>query len=174
VASPLSLAILGTLRDQPRYAYEMAKDMRSGGHDAAVRVKWGSLYTVVHALHRQGFIEAVGTSSQGRRPERVFYRITAAGRAELRAWLHALISEPQPEPSPFEVALAQAGNLGPGELAVLLGQRLRTLETDIARQRARLRDIGERPAIGLGAQYRLALTEAEAGWIRSVGPENER
>jgi DNA-binding PadR family transcriptional regulator len=39
---------------------------------------------VVQNLERHGFIEATGTTRQGRRPERTVYGITAAGREELR------------------------------------------------------------------------------------------
>jgi DNA-binding PadR family transcriptional regulator len=44
-------------------------------------VKFGSLYTVVQNLETHGFLETIGTTRQGARPERTVYRISAAGQA---------------------------------------------------------------------------------------------
>ena len=73
------------------HRYEIASLIRARGKDQQMDVKWGSLYTVVQNLAKHGFLEVVGTSRQGARPERTVYRITDAGRQELTDWTRELI-----------------------------------------------------------------------------------
>ena len=62
----------------------MAATLRQRGKDQAIKINWGSLYTVVQNLEKYGFIEAVEVAREGRRPERTTYQITDAGRADCR------------------------------------------------------------------------------------------
>ena len=73
VASLLALAVLATVVQSPMHRYEMASVMRARDKDRDMDIKWGSLYTVVKNLEKNGFVEPIGTSRQGARPE------TAAG-----------------------------------------------------------------------------------------------
>ena len=76
----MALAVLATVVQQPMHRYEIASLIRARGKDQDMDVKWGSLYTVVQNLAKHGFLEVVGTSRQGARPERTVYQITEAGR----------------------------------------------------------------------------------------------
>ena len=67
------------------HPYEMAATMRERGKEQNMKIKWGSLYTVVQNLEKHGFIAATETSRQGRRPERTVYAITDAGRGRADA-----------------------------------------------------------------------------------------
>ncbi len=79
----LDALILKTLSWGPRHGYAITRWLREVSDDA-VRVEEGSLYPALYRLERQGFIEAEwGVSEIGRRAR--VYRLTAAGRRQLRA-----------------------------------------------------------------------------------------
>jgi DNA-binding PadR family transcriptional regulator len=91
VGNLLALSLLTLLTERPMYPYEMAAALRERGKDNAIKINWGSLYTVVQNLEKHGFIEAVQVAREGRQPERTTYQITDAGRAELKDWLRELL-----------------------------------------------------------------------------------
>jgi len=171
VGNLLALALLALLAPgTPMHPYEMANLLRRTGKEQDMKIKWGSLYTVVQNLEKHGLINAVSSDRDGRRPERTVYAITDAGRAELRDWLHELVGTPEPELSRFEAALSVLGVLPPDEATTLLAERLRALETDItARRQVLLAESEHVPRLFLiEAEYALAMRQAEAAWVRSL------
>lgn len=166
----LGLAVLSVLFTQPMHPYEIARELRERGKDEDMEIKWGSFYTVVRNLEKHGLIEAGDSSRQGARPERTVYGITDAGRAELRDWTRDLIMTPRREHRSFTAGLSVLGGLGPDEAAMLLEQRLLTLEEQIAGQRKSLeRSLQGVPRLFLiEAEYGLAAAEAEAEWVRGL------
>jgi DNA-binding PadR family transcriptional regulator len=170
VGNTLALAVLATVVQRPMHPYEIASLLRERGKDQDMRIKWGSLYTVVQNLERHGFLEAVESSRQGARPERTVYRLTEAGHEELKDWLRELISVPEREIPRFEAALSVLGVLPPDEVISLLRQRLERLEAQLAKQRYALEGyLTEVPRIFLvEAEFDLAVREAEAVWVGSL------
>jgi DNA-binding PadR family transcriptional regulator len=136
-----------------------------------MKIKWGSLYTVIQNLEKHGFIEAVSSHREGRRPERTLYGITDAGREELRDWLRELVAEPEPEFPRFEAALSVVGVLPPDEVLDLLETRHRVLEERIAKDRATLAGEPVPRVFLIEAEYALAMKEAEAAWVRGLHKE---
>jgi DNA-binding PadR family transcriptional regulator len=170
VGNVLALALLAILAPgRPMHPYEMATVLRRTGKERDMKIKWGSLYTVVQNLERHGFIKAAGSDRAGRRPERTVYAITEAGHAELRDWLRELVAVPEAEYPRFEAALSVLGVLPPDEAADLLTRRVRALEADISGQRAALARAGHVPRVFLiEAEYAVAMREAEAAWVRTL------
>jgi DNA-binding PadR family transcriptional regulator len=170
VGNLLALALLSLLSQEPMYPYEMAQTLRARGKDRSIKINWGSLYTVVQNLDKNGFIEATSTEREGRQPERTTYRITNAGKAELADWLRELLSVPEWVPTPFEAALSEAAGVGPDELMSLLGERLTALEAESSSLRAEVATWVKRmPRLFLiEAEYQLAMQLAEAGWVRRI------
>lgn len=170
VGNLLALALLALLAPgRPMHPYEMASVLRRTGKERDMKIKWGSLYTVVQNLERHGLITATSSGREGRRPERTVYAITDAGRAELRVWLRELVAVPEPEYPRFEAALSVLGVLPPDETVELLNERLRALDGVIATERAMLGQTGHVPRVFLiEAEYALAMREAEAAWVRSL------
>jgi DNA-binding PadR family transcriptional regulator len=171
VANLLALALLAILAPgSPMHPYEMANVLRRTGKERDMKIKWGSLYTVVQNLEKHGFIATVGSDRDGRRPERTVYTITDAGRAELRDWVRELVQVPEPELSRFEAALSVLGVLPPDEVTELLATRLGTLDADIAGLRAELAGAATYvPRVFLiETEYAVAMREAEAAWVRSL------
>ena len=173
VGNLLALTLLAQLIERPMYPYEMANVLRERGKDQAIKINWGSLYTVVQNLEKHGFIEAVEVAREGRQPERTTYHITAQGRAELIDWLRELIGEPEREYGRLEAGLSDGGWLPPDEVIVLLGDRLAALDKQIALEQAHL-DISSQqlPRLFLiEAEYHLAMLKAEADWVRALHSE---
>jgi len=170
VRNPLALAVLTFLTSRPMYPYELATVLRATGKEQTIKINWGSLYTVVQNLEKHGLIEAAGTTRQGGRPERTAYAITDAGRTEMRDWLRELIRDPQQEYPLFATALSLVGALAPDDVIEMLGQRLATLDAEIAARQAELDAVGQQvPRLFLiEVEYLLALRHAEAGWVRQL------
>src|SRR5664279_2076866 len=106
VSNLLALAVLSVLVERPMHPYEMATVLRDRGKDQDMKIKWGSLYTVVQNLEKHGLIEAGDSERRGGRPERTLYRITPAGRDELEDWVRELVSTPETEYPRFEAGLS--------------------------------------------------------------------
>src|ERR1700730_11201497 len=108
-----SLAVLALLRERAMHPYEMQRQMHVRYTDELLALKRGSLYHAISQLQRDGFIEPLETSREGRWPERTVYRITSDGDDELHVWLRDLLSTPIREPSQFMAALAHIVHLNP-------------------------------------------------------------
>ena len=170
VSNLLALLLLNLLMQRPMYPYEMASTLRHRGKDHAIKINWGSLYTIVHNLEKYGFIEAVEVAREGRQPERTTYQITEAGRAELMEWLRELLGVPEREYTRFEAALGESAILPPDDLAGLLRQRLDTLDAANAQQQAELESAETQiPRLFMiESEYYLAMRRAEADWVRAL------
>ena len=168
VGNLLALAVLAVALERPMHPYEMASVLRERGKDQSIKINWGSLYTVVQNLEKHGFIEAAGTTRQGRRPERTVYEITDAGRRSCVDWLRELIAVPEREYPRFEAALSVLGVLPPGRGDRAAGAAARPARGGDRRGR---RDAGRRSSQRVP---RLFLVEAEYRWRcarpRRLGP----
>ncbi|MGV9822303.1 PadR family transcriptional regulator [Nocardia xishanensis] len=165
----LALAILSVIIERPMHRYEIASKLRERGKDHDMDIKWGSLYTVVQNMVKAGFLEPVGSERDGARPERVIYRVTDAGRAEMSDWTRELIATPVREHDAFTAGLSVASALSPDEVIELLGVRIGALEAIVAGVRDELAKLaGTLPRLFLiETEYGLAMLEAEAAWARS-------
>ena len=170
VSNLLALPLLTLLTERPMYPYEMASMLRGRGKDNSIKINWGSFYTVVQNLEKNGFIEAVEVAREGRQPERTTYQITDAGRAELKDWLRELLSVPEREHSSFEAALGDAAVLPPDELIDLLQQRLAALEEANGRLQGQLETlVTQLPRLFLiESEFYLAQRRAEEEWVRRL------
>jgi DNA-binding PadR family transcriptional regulator len=170
VANLLAVPVMTALLQQPMYPYQIAMMLKDRGKDRAVSANWGSFYTVVKNLEKNGFIEAVETVREGHQPERTVYQLTDAGRAELMDWLRELIGEPEPETDRLEAGLSDFMVLPPDELIDLLRHRLSTLEGRIAELETELGQI--RPVLPrlflFESEYHLAMDKAQAEWVRGI------
>jgi DNA-binding PadR family transcriptional regulator len=168
VANVLGLAVLSVVRERPMHPYEMAAVLKQRGKDADMPIKWGSLYTVVANLEKHRFIEAVESVKDGGRPERTVYRITPAGREEFEDWVRELVGTVDPEPPRFKAGLSMIGILGPDQAIGRLRERLALLDERAGKQRAALDQL--RPLMPrvflVEVEYDIAMTEAEARWVR--------
>jgi len=169
VANLMALAVLATVVQRPMHRYEMASVMRARSKERDMGIKWGSLYTVVQNLERSGYVEAIGVTRQGARPERTVYQITDAGRDELVAWTRELIAEPEAEHTRYVAGLSVLAVLAPQDVMDLLRTRLERLSASLEALSAGLQQASHVPRLFLiEDEYRIAMTRAEVDWTRSL------
>jgi DNA-binding PadR family transcriptional regulator len=174
-SNPLALAVLALLFERPMHPYEMGVVLKQRHKEESIKLRYGSLYTVIDVLLKRGSIAARETAREGGRPERTVYEITTAGRDELRIWLAELLSEPVKEYPQFEAALCLMPVLPPDEALALLRRRLELIDGNasaLARQVEAVTGQGLPPLFLVEAEYRLALIRAEqqfvAGLVRRI------
>jgi PadR family transcriptional regulator PadR len=80
----LDMLILRTLVFGPAHGHQIAKHIELSTEDV-LRVDHGSLYPALHRLVRNGWITAQWEKPKDRNREFKFYRLTPAGRKQLRA-----------------------------------------------------------------------------------------
>src|SRR5215471_17205130 len=105
-SNPLALAVLALLFERAMHPYEMGVILRQRHKEESIKLRYGSLYTVIDFLLKGGLIIARETVREGRRPERTVYELTPAGAAQLRAWMADLLAQPVKEYPQFEAALS--------------------------------------------------------------------
>jgi DNA-binding PadR family transcriptional regulator len=174
VSNPLALAVMALLYERPMHPYEMVSVMRERGKHESVRLKYSSLYSVVEALVREGFISPRETVREGRRPERTVYELTDAGRVEFLGWLRELLSVPAKEYTQFAAGLSFLPALPPDEAAELLDGRVRRLEEEVGEMRSVLDSVmveGLPRLFLIESEHELILREAELRWVRELARE---
>ena len=171
VANPLALAVLVLLYERAMHPYEMAATLRERRKEESIKLRYGSLYTVIELLVKAGFITEKKTMRQGNRPERTVYAISKAGEAEMRSWLRELLSTPGKEYPQFEAGLSLLPALPPDEVTDVLETRMEFLKKDIEQIKAGLQQAKamELPALfSIESEYRLAGLETELDFVAKL------
>ena len=83
VQGTLDMLILKTLIAGPQHGWAISHHIRDRSRDA-LQVNQGALYPALHRLEDRGWVSAEWGTSENNRKAR-FYRLTAEGRAQLRA-----------------------------------------------------------------------------------------
>jgi DNA-binding PadR family transcriptional regulator len=189
LSNPLALAVLASLFERPMHPYEMAATLKSRHKHESIKLRYGSLYTVIELMMERGYISAVETTRDGKRPERTVYTLTAAGHDELRDWMRELLSEPAKEFPQFEAALCLLPVLPPDEAVALLRGRAGRLASKYAQlETHRSHIVGQDlsaiagdekippqlkgkkfpPIFVVESEYKLALVRAELGFVHDL------
>jgi DNA-binding PadR family transcriptional regulator len=170
-SNPLALAVMVLLFERPMHPYEMATTLKQRHKHDSIKIRFGSLYTVIDALVADGLIAPRETVRRGRRPERTVYELTPAGQTEMHDGLRALIGEPVKEYTHFEAGLCLLGALPPGEAIELLRRRHTKLERDHRELRSALDGIlasGLPPLHVVEVEYRLCCMKAERRFVEAL------
>lgn len=174
VSNPLALAVLAALFERSMHPYELAAMLKDRGKEQSIRIHYGSLYTVVDALVRAGFIEPVETFREGRRPERTVYALTIPGRRELKDWLSEILRTPTKEYPEFEAGLSLMPVLLPEEVVELLKERMKALDDRIAEVRQSMQNMvkaGLQRLFIIETEYQEALLCTEQRWVQKLVAE---
>jgi DNA-binding PadR family transcriptional regulator len=158
VSVPLTL--LGLLEREPSHGYDLKRDY-DHIFGRGKQLPFGQVYATLARLARDGKVTG-GDAEPGDGPDRKRYAITAAGRADVDAWL----AEPvEPEPHLQTVLFAKV------TLALMLGK---SAAAYLDRQRAahirRMQELTELKRTGplvdaLLADHALFHLEADLKWI---------
>jgi DNA-binding PadR family transcriptional regulator len=171
VANPLAFAVLGSLSERQMHPYEISTMLKSRGKDGSIKLNYGSLYSVVTALEKHGFIEAVETVRDGNRPERTVYAITEAGRLEFQDWLAELLGRPEKEFTQLEAGLAYLPAFPPDRVVELLQQRVEVLEAEVAEiegMHAFMESKSFPRIFWVESELRLALLKTQVDYVREL------
>jgi DNA-binding PadR family transcriptional regulator len=171
VSNPLALAVLVLLYERPMHPYEMAATLRERRKEDSIKLRYGSLYTVIDLLLKARFIVEKKTTRVGNRPERTVYEIAKAGETEMRDWMREILSTPVKEYPQFEAALSLLPALPPEEATDVLETRAEFLKKDIEQIRADLRQAKamELPSLfSIETEYRVAVIETELGYVEAL------
>ncbi len=189
-ANPLALAVLALLFERPMHPYEMAATLKQRHKEESIKLRYGSLYTVIELLLARGLIRARETSREGKRPERTVYVLTDTGYEELLAWMRDLIRDPVKEYPQFEAGLCLIPVLPPEEAVALLSHRAARLAGQVAALETQLAQVAQQdlaaiagpqelppalrgvktfpPLFTVEAEYRLALLKAEHAFVAEL------
>jgi len=152
------------------HPYEMQRLIRDWHKDEFLDLRRGSLYHAIERLRRAGWIEALETSREGRRPERTVYRLTESGARGGIDWLRELLAKPLCEPTQFFAALSFLPQLSPEDVLDRLQERVGLLEAEIADLNGVLQTMV--PRIGrlvlVEVEYARAMWQAELAWVKSL------
>ena len=171
IANPLALAVLVLLYERPMHPYEMAATLRERRKEDSIKLRYGSLYTVIELLVKAGFITQKKTTREGNRPERTVYEINKVGEAEMRSWMREILSTPSKEYPRFETGLSLMPALPPDEVTDVLETRVEFMKKDIEQIKGEFQQV---KAMGLPAlfsiesEYRLAGLETELGFVENL------
>lgn len=76
-----ALAVLQVISEEETYGYEIIKKLAARSENV-FRLSEGTLYPILHAMVKEGYLETFEKASPTRR-ERRYYRITALGETHL-------------------------------------------------------------------------------------------
>jgi len=167
--------LLGLLHETPRTGYDLARALREE-IEPVWRAEFSQIYPELARLRRAGFV-VLRVLGPRKGPRRNLYRITAAGRRELRRWL----VEPPPLPRLRDEGLARVAFLdvlAPSERRDALLRQERSVAEEIRRWREAPSPAGSRGDARRTATDRLeaarrglhALAAEKAGLSRAASP----
>jgi DNA-binding PadR family transcriptional regulator len=169
-SNPLALAVLVLLFERPMHPYEIAATLRMRNKGGSIKLRYGSLYTVIDSLAQVGLIQAKETVREGKRPERTIYALTPSGVKRMREWMRELLGTPVKEYPQFEAALSLLPAVPPEEALALLEARVRRLGEMSEELRAAVElAVKHVEALFLVENdYRLSLIDAERQFIEGL------
>jgi DNA-binding PadR family transcriptional regulator len=170
-SSPLALAVLALLYEEPMHPYRMQRLIEERGKDDVVNVRRrSSLYQTIDRLARANLVSPKETVRDANRPERTVYQITDEGRRTARAWLRNMLAEPAREFPRFPAALAHLPMLTTDDARARLDRRLEALREELEslqEQHRRGQEIVPRLFL-VESEYLIAMVEAEIRWTAGL------
>jgi DNA-binding PadR family transcriptional regulator len=166
------LVILGFLRGQPLYGYEIKRMIEQIMGDWT-NIAFGSIYFALKKLAEEGFVEKVGTEQEGGRPSRTVYQITDAGREEFVRLLREVWDSVERQTFVFDIGLSFMSALPIEEVKGYLRKRVTHLEHILqyleAHQAEELADehVPDRLASAVFEHHRRHL-QTELDWTRDL------
>ncbi|WP_082053420.1 PadR family transcriptional regulator [Gordoniibacillus kamchatkensis] len=169
--SPLAIAILALLAEEPMHPYRMQQLLKERGKDEVINVRQRTnIYQTIERLLRDELIAVRETLREAGRPDRTVYEATEEGQTVLRKWLRDILSELSQEFPEFPVAISFLGMLKFEDVQQQLEKRTVALEEELGRLDSALQTYKDTiPRLFmLETEYKRTVIRAELNWVRSV------
>jgi len=168
--SPVALAVLAMLMEEPMHPYRMQRLIKERGKDEVINVtQRASLYQTIQRLEREGLIIPRKTVQDDKRPERTVYEINEKGREIALEWMRAILSTLTREYPEFPAAMSFLPLLTPDDVASQLELRAKAIESELRRIDDVLQEAQAVPRLFLlEMEYLRAIHAAELSWISGI------
>ena len=169
--SPIALAVLAMLNEEPMHPYRMQRLIKERGKDLVINVeRRAALYQTVRRLEREGLIRARQTLQDEGRPERTVYEIAGSGRATLLGWMRESLSTPTIEYPEFPAAISFLALLTPEDARNQFEIRAAAIAKQISGHDESMRGVVQTvPRLFLlEMEYIRAAQVTELNWVQSV------
>lgn len=169
--SPLALAILAHLAEEPMHPYRMQQLIKERGKDQVINVRQrNSIYQTIERLLREGLISVQETLSEGGRPDRTVYELTEEGSEISKEWLREMLAVRSQEYPDFPAAISFLTLLTPGDVQQQFEKRERALQEAIEGLESQLLQYKETVPrmFMLEVEHSRAVLRAELEWLHSV------
>lgn len=165
------LVILGLLREQPLYGYEIKQIIEEHMSDWA-SIAFGSIYFALDKLSGEKFVEKVQVEQDNKRPARSVYQITEAGRTEFLRLLRESWRQVERQYFALDICLFFLESLPLDEVKTYLHSRQSALQTaleHIQSHRAEQMAHPEVPRLATAIfDHTLVHTQAELNWVTDL------
>ena len=163
MSSDADIVVLSLLAEQPRHGYDLDRVIEQRGYRQWTSLAFSSVYYLLKRLSERGLLEP-DEGSQGRR---TVFRVTEAGRRELRQAAGERVLAPAPPSAGVLPALNAYSRLDDPALAVLLARRAEALLGRLDELRALRAQVDEEHALAI-FDYEILRQEADLAWTRSL------
>jgi len=168
--SPVALAVLAMLMEEPMHPYRMQRLIKERGKDEVINVtQRASLYQTIQRLEREGLIIPRKTVQDDKRPERTVYEINEKGREIALEWMRAILSTLTREYPEFPAAMSFLPLLTPDDVTSQLELRAKAIESELRRIDDVLQEAQAVPRLFLlEMEYLRAIHAAELSWVSGI------
>ena len=169
MSSDADIVVLSLLAEQPRHGYDLDRVIEQRGYRQWTSLAFSSVYYLLKRLSERGLLEP-DEGSQGRR---TVFRLTKAGRRELRQAAGERVLTPAPPTAGVLPALNAYARLDhPGLMAALVrrAEALQERLDELCRLRAQ---VDEEHALAI-FDYEILRQEADLTWTRTLLEENRQ
>ena len=163
MSSDADIVVLSLLAEQPHHGYDLDRVIEQRGYRQWTSLAFSSVYYLLQRLSERGLLEP-DEGSQGRR---TVFRVTEAGRRELRQAAGERVLAPAPPSAGVLPALNAYSRLDDPELVTLLVRRAEALLGRLDELRALRAQVDEEHALAI-FDYEILRQEADLAWTRSL------
>ena len=163
MSSDADIVVLSLLAEQPRHGYDLDRVIEQRGYRQWTSLAFSSVYYLLKRLSERGLLEP-DEGSQGRH---TVFRVTEAGRRELRQAAGERVLAPAPPSAGVLPALNAYSRLDDPELVTLLVRRAEALLGRLDELRALRAQVDEEHALAI-FDYEILRQEADLAWTRSL------
>ena len=163
MSSDADLVLLSLLAEQPRHGYDLDRVIEQRGYRQWTSLAFSSVYYLLKRLSERGLLEP----DQGSQGRRTVFRVTEAGRRELRQAAGERVLAPAPPSAGVLPALNAYSRLDDPELVTLLVRRAEALLGRLDELRALRAQVDEEHALAI-FDYEILRQEADLAWTRSL------